>query len=66
MDMDRYIENLLCADCNVGWARELEEEAGANLFRFLHEDGPLDAQLMKRWLVFFTSRTFSTTRGRRG
>ncbi len=31
----------------------LEEEAGSNLYGFLHEGAPLDAALVKRWILFF-------------
>jgi len=51
--LDGIVRNLLCRDCNSGWASDLEELAGANLFAFLHEGGHLDLQRFLRWFVFF-------------
>lgn len=51
--MDGVIQNLLCAECNSGWANELEAAAGANLFAFLHQGSALDLDIFLRWFLFF-------------
>jgi len=38
--LDVYIENLICESCNRTWARLLEEEAGPNLYQFIHLHRP--------------------------
>ncbi len=52
--LDGYIENILCADCNGGWAIDLEEHVGPMLYKFVHLKGHLkDVNTLKRWMAFF-------------
>ncbi len=50
---DDYIENLVCQQCNNLWANQLKQQAGPNLYGFVHEDGPADGRLLRRWVWFF-------------
>lgn len=53
--LDGYIENLLCANCNQGWAIALEEVVGPLLYDFVHLRGRLsDTKTLKRWMAFFS------------
>ena len=47
------IRGLLCESCNSGWAKDLEEQAGANLYDFTEMYGRADAQVLRRWAMFF-------------
>src|SRR6266545_3263869 len=39
-----------------GWANDLEIKAGAELNRFLFEDGAANARLLRRWIWFFCAK----------
>lgn len=49
--MSVWIEDLLCRDCNGGWARELEEDAGNNLYQFIHLHRP--ARDLRGWAFYY-------------
>ena len=52
--LNGYVENLICADCNGGWVRRLEEDAGPKIYGFVHAHGELsDLETIKRWMVDF-------------
>lgn len=55
---DAAVRNLLCEVCNRGWANELEKQAGEHLFRFIHEDGPAAAHLLRRWVWFLATKAW--------
>lgn len=48
-----WVRDLICRDCNGGWAKRLEERAGAHLYEFLHVYAEADATLLGRWAWFF-------------
>jgi hypothetical protein len=62
---DTRISNLLCGECNMGWARELEQRAGAHLGDVLNRDSPVNARLLRRWLWFFSTKAWWLTDERR-
>lgn len=52
--LNGYVENLVCADCNGGWVRRLEEDAGASIYGFVHDHDQLTSlEFIKRWMVYF-------------
>lgn len=52
--LDMYVKNLLCGECNGGWAIQLEETVGPILYGFVHLRDRLSAiRELKRWMVFF-------------
>ena len=51
--LDQWIRGLICQTCNEGWAKDLEERAGDNLYDFIHLRGRADAALLRRWAWFF-------------
>lgn len=53
---DDYIVDLLCASCNNKWANVLEQQAGTNLYSFVHEGGAAKARLLRRWVWFFAMK----------
>ena len=53
---DAKVDNLICRKCNEGWANDLEIKAGAELNRFLFEDGAANARLLRRWIWFFCAK----------
>ncbi|MEX0834064.1 MAG: hypothetical protein WD276_09390 [Actinomycetota bacterium] len=51
---DNYITDLVCKDCNNRWANQLEQQAGDELYAFVHEGGSVvDAGQLRRWVWFF-------------
>lgn len=56
-----YVENLICADCNGTWARELEEEAGEALYQFVHLHRPA-AGVLRPWAFFYAIKLWWTQR----
>lgn len=53
---DDYIKNLLCERCNNEWANQLEQQAGRNLYSFVHEGGLAEGRLLRRWVWFFATK----------
>jgi hypothetical protein len=52
--LNGYVENLICAECNGGWIRRLEEDAGASIYGFVHAHDELTSlETIKRWMVYF-------------
>jgi hypothetical protein len=43
--LNQAIKGMICEACNNGWARQLEEEAGTNLYDFSNLHGHADAAL---------------------
>ena len=56
-----WIENLICADCNGSWARQLEEEAGAALYQFIHLHRPA-TDVLRSWAFFFAIKLWWSQR----
>ena len=53
---NQAIEGLICMGCNKRWAKELEEQAGENLYDFTNLHGRADARLLRRWAFFFATK----------
>lgn len=51
-----FIRGLICKGCNEGWARRLEEEAGANLYDFTILGGAANAEILRRWAWYFAMK----------
>ena len=51
--LNQEIRGLICETCNRRWARQLEQDAGNNLYDFTHLRGRADARLLRRWPWFF-------------
>lgn len=54
--LNQEIRGLICRECNMRWARQLEEDAGKNLYEFLNHRGKIDARLFHRWAWFFATK----------
>jgi len=54
--LNSHIRGLICERCNRTWARQLEEDAGENLYGFTMLGQAVDAQLLKRWAWFFAMK----------
>jgi hypothetical protein len=51
------IRNLLCRDCNNGWANELELSAARNMHDFI-QGGRANGDVLRRWAWFFFSKAW--------
>jgi hypothetical protein len=61
--LNQEIRGLICERCNNRWARDLEEDAGNNLYDFTHLRGRADGPLLRRWACFFAIKLwFAGTR----
>ena len=56
-----YVENLICKECNGTWARLLEEEAGLNLYQFVHLHRPAEA-ILREWSFYFAIKLWWANR----
>lgn len=59
--LDVYVENLICEDCNRKWAKLLEEEAGPNLYQFIHLHRPAQA-ILREWSFYFAIKLWWANR----
>jgi hypothetical protein len=61
--LNQELRGLICETCNNRWARQLEEDAGNNLYDFTMLRGKADAPLLRRWALYFAIKLwFAGTR----
>jgi hypothetical protein len=61
--LNQEIRGLICETCNQRWARQLEQEAGNNLYDFTHGRGKVNGPLLRRWAWYFAIKLwFAGTR----
>jgi hypothetical protein len=51
--LNQELRGLICETCNNRWARQLEEDAGYNLYNFTLGRGRADGPLLRRWAWYF-------------
>jgi hypothetical protein len=54
--LDWWVRNFICADCNGTWAKDLEEDAGNELYNFVHGAGRISDPPMRFWAWFFAMK----------
>jgi hypothetical protein len=61
ISMSVWIRDLLCPDCNGGWAKKLEEDAGNDLYQFVHLHRPASVDL-RGWAFYFAIKLWWSQR----
>ncbi len=54
--LDWWVGNFICKECNRTWARRLEEEAGNELYNFVHGSGRISDPPVRFWAWFFAMK----------
>jgi hypothetical protein len=55
---DKVVQDLLCRDCNSGWANELEVEAAEHLAILLADRRRARGEVLRRWAAFFAIKAW--------